>query len=108
MEDQFVHRFPGTEVELHPEALKLVDDEGSRLVGTQFGGWLAPRCQRELSIAVLPDNDGPIPWRKVPVQRWRKAGFMQSPAAMRVKTMSLTSGSKGAARRNVSFTVGGK
>ena len=57
MEDQFIDCPVKTEVELHPEALKLVDDEGSALVGTQFVGWLAPNFQRELSIAVLPDNN---------------------------------------------------
>ena len=57
MEDQFI-RFPvRAEMELHPEAFKLVDHEGSALVGTQFEGWLAPNCQHELAIAVLPDNN---------------------------------------------------
>jgi hypothetical protein len=38
--------------------LNLVDDEGSALVGDGvFVGWLAPNCQRELSIVVLPDNN---------------------------------------------------
>jgi hypothetical protein len=57
MEEQFIHFPVRAEVELHPEALKLVDDEGSALVGTEFVGWLAPNCQRELSIVVLPDNN---------------------------------------------------
>ena len=26
-------------------------------LGTQFVGWLAPNCQRQLSILVLPDNN---------------------------------------------------
>ena len=57
MEDQFI-RFPvGAEMELHPEALELVDDEGSALVGTEFVGWRAPNCQRQLFIVVLPDNN---------------------------------------------------
>ena len=57
MEDQFI-RFPvGAEMELHPATLKLIDDEGSALIGTQFVGWLAPNRHRELSIAVLPDNN---------------------------------------------------
>jgi len=56
MKDQFIHSPVGGEVELHPEALKLVDDERSALVGTEFVGWLAANCQRELSIVVLPDN----------------------------------------------------
>ncbi len=57
MEEQFIHFPVRAEMELHPEALKLVDDEGSALVGTEFAGWLAPNCQRELSIVVLPDNN---------------------------------------------------
>ena len=57
MEEQFIHFPIRAETELHPEALKRVDDEGSALVGTEFVGWLAPNCQRELSIAVLPDNN---------------------------------------------------
>ena len=44
-------------MELHPEALELVDDEGSALVGTEFVGWLARNCNRQLSILVLPDNN---------------------------------------------------
>ena len=57
MEEQFIHFPVRAEMELHPEALKLVDDEGSALVGMEFAGWLAPNCQRELSIVVLPDNN---------------------------------------------------
>src|SRR5262249_54232824 len=57
MEEQFIHFPVRPEMELHPEALKLVDDEGSALVGTEFVGWLAPNCQRELSVVVLPDNN---------------------------------------------------
>ena len=57
MEDQLV-RFPvGAEMELHPATLKLVDDEGSALIGTQFVGWLAPKRHRQSSVAVLPDNN---------------------------------------------------
>jgi hypothetical protein len=44
--------------ELHLEALKLVDDESSALVGTEFAGWLAPKRQRKLSIVDLSDNNG--------------------------------------------------
>ena len=56
MEDQFI-RFPvRAEMELHPEALELVDDEGSALVGTEFVGRLAPKCQRELAILALPER----------------------------------------------------
>src|SRR5215471_10784809 len=57
MKDQFIHSPVGGEVELHPEALELVDDKGSALVGTELVGWLAPNCQRELSIMVLADNN---------------------------------------------------
>jgi hypothetical protein len=56
MKDQFIHSPVGGEVELHPEALKLVDDERLSLVGTEFVGRLAANCQRELSIVVLPEN----------------------------------------------------
>ena len=57
MEEQFIHFPVRAEMELQPEALKLVDNEGSALVGTESVGWLAPNCHRELSIAVLPDNN---------------------------------------------------
>src|SRR5260370_6763813 len=57
MEEQFIHFPVRAEMELHPEALKLVDDEGSALVGTEFVGWLGPNRQRELSIVALPDNN---------------------------------------------------
>src|SRR5712672_3567659 len=57
MEEQFIHFPVRAEMELHPESLKLVDDEGSALVGAEFAGWLAPNRQRELSIIVLPDNN---------------------------------------------------
>jgi len=57
MEDQFIHFPVRAEVELHPEALELVDDKGSTLVGTEFARWFAPDCQRQLIIVVLPDND---------------------------------------------------
>jgi hypothetical protein len=56
MEEQFIHFPVRTEMELHPEALKLVDDEGSALVGTEFVGWLAPNRQRELA-ALLGATD---------------------------------------------------
>ena len=57
MEEQFIHFPVRAEMELHPEALKLVDDEGSVLVGAEFVGWFVPNCQRELSIVVLTDNN---------------------------------------------------
>jgi hypothetical protein len=44
-------------MELDPEALKLVDDEGSALVGTEFAGRFAPNPQRQLPIVVLPDDN---------------------------------------------------
>lgn len=69
MEDQFIHASVRAETKLHAEVLKLADDEGSDLIGTQFVGWLTPDCQREFSIIVLPDNYGRAPWRNVPVQR---------------------------------------
>ena len=57
MEEQFIRFHVWAEVELHPEALKLVDDKGSDLVGTEFVGWLAPNSQRELSSVVLGHNN---------------------------------------------------
>jgi hypothetical protein len=39
------------------EALKVVDDEGPALVGTEFVSWLGPNCQRDLSIVVLHGNN---------------------------------------------------
>src|SRR5882757_3342364 len=54
MEEQLIHSPLRAEIELHPEALKLVDDEGSALVGTEFVGWLAPNCQREFSSLSCP------------------------------------------------------
>ena len=57
MEDQLI-RFPvRAEMELHPEALKPVDDEGPALIGAELVGGFAPNRQRELSIVVLPDNN---------------------------------------------------
>jgi hypothetical protein len=38
MEKQFIHFPVRAKMELHPEALDLVDDEGSTLVGTEFVG----------------------------------------------------------------------
>jgi hypothetical protein len=57
VEDQFIHTPVRAGTELHPEALKCVNDEGSALVGTEFAGRLASDCQRELSIVVLPDDN---------------------------------------------------
>jgi len=68
MEEQFIHFPIRAEMELHPEALTLVDDEGSALVGTEFVGCLAPNCHRELSIIVLPTTTVVIHWLNVPVQ----------------------------------------
>ena len=48
MEEQFIHFPVRAEVELHLEALKLVDDEGSALVRTEFAGWLAPKRESDI------------------------------------------------------------
>jgi hypothetical protein len=69
MEEQFIHCPVRAEMKLHPEALKLVDDEGSALVGTEFVGWLAPNCQRELSIVVLRHNNSRGSMAVRPTQR---------------------------------------
>jgi hypothetical protein len=53
---QLIHFPVRAEMEVHQEAQKLIDDEGSALVGMEFVSWLAPKRQRELSIVVLPDN----------------------------------------------------
>jgi hypothetical protein len=42
MEEQFIHASVRAETELHAQVLKLANDEGSALIGTQFVGWLAP------------------------------------------------------------------
>jgi hypothetical protein len=57
MEEQLIHFPVLADMELHPEALKLVDDEGPALIGTEFVGCLGPNCERELSIAVLRHNN---------------------------------------------------
>jgi hypothetical protein len=57
MEDQFIHLPNWAEVEFCTESLKLSDDEGSALVGTELVGRLALNCQRELSIVALPDSN---------------------------------------------------
>ena len=54
MEEQFIHFPVRAQMELHPEAIEVVDDKGSALIGTEFVGWLAPKSQREPSIIVLP------------------------------------------------------
>jgi len=38
MEEQFMHFAVRAEMELHPDARKCVDDEGSALIGTEFVG----------------------------------------------------------------------
>ena len=69
MEDQFIDCPVKTEVELHPEALKLVDDEGPALVGTEFVGWLGPNCQVSCPSLSCPTTTVVIPWlMNVPVQ----------------------------------------
>ena len=109
MEDQFVQRPVRTAAEFHAEALKLDHGEGSGLVGSNLEvGWL-PTVSVSCPSLSCPTTMVVSPWLKVPMQSLRKAGSTQSPAGMRVKTMSLTSGSKGADRhRDVSFAVGGK
>jgi hypothetical protein len=98
MEDQFIYFPVRTEEEFHSEARQLLDEEGSALVGTEFIGGLAANCQREVPIAVLPDNDSRGSVAERADAPLRKVGFVQSPAEMRVNTISLTSGSNGAAR----------
>src|SRR5262249_44322626 len=44
--------------ELHPESLVRVDDEAWPLIGTQFAGRFGPDRQCELSVTVLPDDNG--------------------------------------------------
>jgi hypothetical protein len=66
-------------MELHPEALKLVDEEGSALVGTEFVGWWAPNCHRELSIVVLPDK-----------QQSRRPGLTRRRAPARLTNLRRT------------------
>jgi hypothetical protein len=39
------------ETELHAQVLKLANDEGSALMGTQFVGWLAPIVSVSLAVA---------------------------------------------------------
>src|SRR4029077_12153502 len=56
-----------------------------------------PGCQREFSIVVLPDNYGRAPLAERAGAAPTEGGLAQSPAAMRVKAMSLTSGSNGTA-----------
>src|SRR5262249_44128773 len=109
MKDQFIHFPVRTDVKFHPEALKLVDGEGSALVGTELAGWLAPNCQRELSIVVLPDNNS------------RGSLAEHAGAALTEGRIRAIAGrnageddifderlERGSQTRNVSFAVGGK
>src|SRR6266849_1667637 len=109
MEEQFIHFPVRAEMELHPEALRLVDDEGSALVGTEFVGWLAPNCQRELSIAVLPDNNsrGSVAERAGAVLT---EGRIRAIAGWNAGEDDVFDEGLEWSRqtRNVSFTVGGK
>jgi len=69
MEEQFIHLPVRAEMELHPEALGLLDDEGSALVGTEFVGWLGPNCQVSCPSLSCPTTTVVIPWlMNVPVQ----------------------------------------
>ena len=109
MEEQFIHFPVRSEVELHPEALELVDDKGSALVGTEFVGWLAPNCQRELSIAVLPDDNS-----RASVAE-RAGAVLTEGRARAIAGWSAGEDDvfderleRSRQTRNVSFTVGGK
>ena len=69
MEEQFIHLPVRAEMELLPEALGLLDDEGSALVGTEFVGWLGPNCQVSCPSLSCPTTTVVIPWlMNVPVQ----------------------------------------
>jgi hypothetical protein len=54
MEEQFIHFPVRPEVELHPQALKLVDDKGSALVGTELVGWWLPNVSVSCSSLSCP------------------------------------------------------
>jgi hypothetical protein len=110
MEGQFI-RFPvRTEVELHPEALKLVDDEGSALVGTEFVGWLVPNCQRELTIIVRPDNNSRSSLADEPAGAVLTEGGIRAIAAGKAGKDDVFDErlERNRQTRNVSFAVGGK
>jgi hypothetical protein len=109
MKDQFIHFAIWTEVEFHSESLKLAHVEGSALVGMEFTGWLAPNCQREVSIVVLLDNNG-------------RDSMAERAGAVLAESRICAIAGRGAGEddvfdewlerdcqtRNVSFTVGGK
>jgi hypothetical protein len=109
MEEPFIDFPVRAEMELPPEALRLVDDEGSALVGTEFVGWLAPDRQHELSIVVLRDNNSR-----------RSLAERASTVLTERRTRTITGRNAGEddvlderlersrQTRNVSFTVGGK
>ena len=109
MEDQFIYFSVRTEVEFDSETLKLVDDEGSALVGTEFVGWLAPNCQRQLSIAILSDNnsrDSLAEHAGAALTEGRiHAIASRNPGENDVFNEGLE---RSGQTRNVSFTVGGK
>ena len=109
MDDQFVYFPVWAGMELHPEALKLVDDESLALVGTEFPGWLTPKRQRELSIVVQSDNNGRHPMAE-------RAGAVLTEGRIRA-IAGWNAGEdyvfderleRSRQTRNVSFTVGGK
>jgi hypothetical protein len=109
MEEQFIHFAARAEVELHPEALELVDEEGSALVRAEFVGWFAANCQRQLSIVVLPDNDS----RASVAERAGavlKEGRIRAIAGWNAGEDDVFNERLERRRqiRNVSFTVGGK
>ena len=110
MEEQFIHFPARAEVELHPEALRLVDDEGSALVGKEFAGWLAPNCQRELSIVVLPDNNSRDSMESERASAVLTEGRIRAIAGCNAGEDDVFDERLERSRqaRNVPFTVGGK
>ena len=110
MEDQFIDFPVRTEVEFYEEALELVDDEGSALVGTEFIGWLAPNCQRELTILVLPDNNNRHSLADERAGAVLTEGRNHAIAAGKASEDDVVDErlERHCQTRNVSFTIGGK
>src|SRR5258708_6613912 len=109
MERQFIHVSVPTGTELHPEALRPVDDEGSALVGAELVGWLASERQREVSILVLPDDDrrGAMPERAEATLTEGRARAVAGCNAGEDDVLDERLERRRQAR-DVSFTVGGK
>ena len=109
MDEQFIHVPVRAEVKLHPEALQLVDREGSALIGAEFVGWLAPKRKSELSIVVLPDKNSHGSMAE-------RAGALLTDG--RIRAIAGWNAGKddvfherlerSRQTRNVSFTIGGK